>query len=77
MDEPTTRSDPTAASEEGHRTAGQRRTNLLWEVTQSLIAVGVTGATLYVSSNLVLTQRTSDAATLLLSNAFFLVIGGP
>ena len=56
------------------RSAGQRRVNILWEVTQALIAVAVTGATLYVSASLALKQDLMGAF-LLLSNAFFLVIG--
>lgn len=47
------------------------------EVTQALIAVGVTGVTLFVSGKLALQPDTTaaQAASLLLSNAFFLVIG--
>ena len=46
------------------KTLGQRRINLLWEVTQSFIALAVTVATLYFS-------QSKDV----LPNAFFLVIG--
>ncbi|MCR4330062.1 MAG: hypothetical protein NUV65_05980 [Candidatus Roizmanbacteria bacterium] len=56
-------------------TAGQRRINLMWEVTQSLIALSVTISSLYVAINLSLTGSTDSAAFLLLSNSFFLVIG--
>jgi hypothetical protein len=59
----------------GLKTQGQRRINLVWEVTQSLIALGVTSSTLYVSSVMVLRGEKSEAAILLLSNAFFLVVG--
>lgn len=55
------------------KTAGQRRVNLIWEGTQSLIAVAVTVTVLYVSA--VLALRSDLASALLLSNAFFLVIG--
>lgn len=51
------------------RTAGQRRVNLIWELTQASIAIGVTGTTLWVASHSPATQEG------LLSNAFFLVIG--
>lgn len=54
---------------------GQRRINMIWEVTQSFIALGVTTATLYASSALVLRGDKGEAAFLLLSNSFFLVIG--
>lgn len=56
-------------------TAGQRRVNIIWEMTQASVALMVTVATLYVSSNLALTGDGETAAFLLLSNAFFLVIG--
>lgn len=61
--------------ESNRRSAGQRRVNVLWEVTQAAIALLVTIATLYVSSNLALKGAGETASFLLLSNAFFLVIG--
>jgi len=61
--------------EDDRRTAGQRRINVIWESTQAAIAVTVTGATLYVSAQLALKDNSQTAAFLLLSNAFFLVIG--
>lgn len=57
------------------KTTGQRRVNLIWEVTQACIALGVTFATLWVSANMALMSGTDRAAFLLLGNAFFLVIG--
>ena len=62
-------------SEQGLKTQGQRRVNLLWEATQSLIAVSVTFQTLRVSASLAIKDQADTAAFLLLSNAFFLVIG--
>lgn len=56
-------------------TYGQRRVNLIWEVTQALVAIAVTVVTLYVSASLTLRERSDQAAALLLSNAFFLVVG--
>jgi hypothetical protein len=56
-------------------TAGQRRINVIWEVTQSVIALAVTGSTLYVAAKLSLITPALTAAFLLLSNAFFLVVG--
>lgn len=56
-------------------TLGQRRVNLIWEFTQALIALAVTGAALIVAANLSLRGDTGSAAFLLLSNAFFLVSG--
>jgi cobalamin synthase len=32
------------------KTAGQRRINIVWEVTQAIIALGVIGVTLYVNA---------------------------
>jgi hypothetical protein len=62
-------------TEAGLRTAGQRRINIIWEVTQATIALAVTGATLYVAAMLALKDQGQTAAFLLLSNAFFLVVG--
>lgn len=56
-------------------TASQRRVNLIWEITQALIAVAVTCTTLYVAAALSTKGEGESAAFLLLSNAFFLVIG--
>lgn len=66
---------PTTTAEENRKTFGQRRINLIWEVTQALIACSVTLATLFVASQLALKNDGQTAAFLLLSNAFFLVIG--
>ncbi len=66
---------PTTTAEQNRVTVGQRRVNLIWEVTQALIAVAVTGSTLYVSAQLALKENGQAAAFLLLSNAFFLVVG--
>ena len=68
-------SAPVTTAEQNRQTAGQRRVNILWEATQSAIAVSVTGATLYVASQLAIKDNSQTAAFLLLSNAFFLVIG--
>lgn len=57
------------------RTAGQRRINVIWEITQAVIAVAVTGSTLYVAAVLAMKDKGETAAFLLLSNAFFLVVG--
>jgi len=62
-------------SETALRTAGQRRVNILWEVTQAVIAIAVTTSTLWVAGSLARQQSSDMAAFLLLSNAFFLVIG--
>jgi len=62
-------------TEESLVTAGQRRINILWEVTQAIIAIFVTGTSLFVSAKLILKGDMENGAFLLLSNAFFLIIG--
>lgn len=57
----------TTTEEEDIVTAGQRRVNLVWEVTQSVIAITVSSALIYVS----IAKIDSDV----LKNAFFLIIG--
>jgi len=66
---------PTTTGEEDRHSLGQRRVNIIWEVTQGAIALSVTGATLYVAASLSLRDEKQVAAFLLLSNAFFLVVG--
>ncbi|HSM16310.1 MAG TPA: hypothetical protein VK845_04840 [Gemmatimonadales bacterium] len=67
------------ADEKGLVSSGQRRVNMLWEVTQSLIAIAVTGMTLWVSGRVAIIAfergDVDTSAFILLSNAFFLVIG--
>lgn len=58
---------PTTTAQEDVVTAGQRRINMIWEVTQSVIAVMITGAIIYAA-----VARIESAA---LSNAFFLIVG--
>jgi len=52
----------------------QRRVNYIWEVTQATIAASVTGVTLY-ASVLLAFRGNGEAPYLLLSNAFFMVLG--
>ena len=66
---------PAQESEISLKTGGQRRINIIWEGTQAFVAIAVTIATLFVASNLALKDNKQVAAFLLLSNAFFLVIG--
>ncbi len=75
---PTTEEEHVArgrAMEAGLVSGGQRRINLIWEITQASVAVSVTLTTLFVAANLTLSAKGDQAAALLLSNAFFLVIG--
>lgn len=64
---------PTTTAEQNRHTASQRRVNMVWEYTQSVIALLVTISALYVSVRM--SQPTDSGASSLLSNAFFLVIG--
>jgi len=48
-------------------TAGQRRVNLIWEITQSSIAISITLATVYCAIQKIASQE--------LTNAFFLIVG--
>ncbi len=59
------------AAEAGNVAQGQRRINLIWEITQAFIAVSVTVIALGKAANL--TPPGGDAA--LIGNAFFLVVG--
>lgn len=56
----------TTTSQQDKTTSGQRRINLIWEVTQAVIVVMITAAQIYCS----LTQIESKE----LSYAFFLVV---
>lgn len=67
---------PSATTPEQDRTtASQRRVNLIWEVTQAVIAIEVTSASVGVAASLSLRGDSGQAAFLLLSNAFFLIVG--
>lgn len=57
---------PTTTAAEDVTTAGQRRINLIWEITQAVIAIAITGAIIYNSINAI----QSDVLT----NAFFLIV---
>lgn len=49
--------------------------NRVWEYTQAALAILVSGATLYVAATLSVQDSGDMVAFLLLSNAFFLIIG--
>jgi hypothetical protein len=55
--------DPVAATttaEQDRHALGQRRTNILWEVTQSLIAISVVMTVLFVNAKVALTLGTPE-----------------
>ena len=73
---------PTTTRQEDLKTAGQRKINIIWETTQAVIALLVTGTGMYTAAQLALRSDASDAnkamaitAFLLISNTVFLVIG--
>ena len=66
---------PQTTAEENRKTAGHRRINAIWEITQAVVALAVTLQTLRVAGALAMQDSQETAAFLLLSNAFFLVIG--
>ena len=58
---------PTTTTQEDMVTAGQRRINLIWEITQAFIAIGITAASVYLAM--------SEIESPLITNAFFLIVG--
>jgi hypothetical protein len=54
--------------------AGQRKINLVWEITQSVIAIVVVAANVIVGVHLGLTNSSASAPPVL-TNSLFLVIG--
>jgi len=65
---------PVTTQEQDRVTLGQRRINVLWEVTQAIVAVLVTAVTLACSATLIIRGEKGAEAFLLMSNAFFVVI---
>lgn len=57
---------PATTAEEDRKTLGQRRVNLIWELTQAAIAMCVTGSIIYNSVHGIESE--------LLGNAFVLII---
>lgn len=58
---------PTTTTQEDLTVAGQRRVNLIWEITQALIAITITLANIYAS------LQNIDSPEL--RNSFFLIVG--
>lgn len=61
---------PTTTKEEDRKTAGQRGVNLIWESTQAVVAITITGATIYCSVNSLESQVLSNAFTLIVALYF-------
>ena len=73
---------PKTTAEQDRVTVGQRRINIIWEITQSVIALAVTGTGMYTAAMLALRNDPQQVdksagitAFLLISNTVFLVIG--
>jgi cobalamin synthase len=66
---------PTTTAEQDRKTLGQRRINGIWEITQSLVALSVTGTTLYAASHMISSPDLGKTAFIFLTNVFFVVIG--
>lgn len=60
---------PTTTHEDDRRTLGQRRINIVWEFTQSLIAGFVVMAVLYVSTRMVVAALDGTASQHQIANA--------
>lgn len=68
----------TTTPEEDRMTAGQRRINLVWEFTQAVIAVGVTLTACIIAGVRAVNPQmvpNDNGPFLMLSSAFFLIIG--
>lgn len=57
-------------AEQDLKTAGQRRINLIWEVTQALVAIVVTGSYIYAALNGIDSQPLGNAFTLIVALYF-------
>lgn len=64
MDQPSLK--PTTTAQQDRVTAGQRRVNILWELTQGLIAIMITSAVIYTTIK--------NIESSVLENAFFLIV---
>lgn len=66
---------PNTTEEQNTVTAGQRRINFIWEITQAIIALVVVVGNVWVAVYQALSPIVSSAHPDILSNALFLVIG--
>lgn len=65
---------PITTAEEDRHSAGQRGINRIWELTQSTIAIAITIATIVICFILVWRGDIRECL-ILISNAFFLIVG--
>lgn len=72
--QPETSAPPTTTTEQDVNTAGQRRINLIWEMTQAFIAIVVV-VTNMVSALINVVRHESVDVPMILSSALFLIVG--
>ena len=66
---------PTTTAQEDIVTEGQRRINLIWEMTQAFVAISVVLANLIVGVYFGLTGKSTAEFPVVLSSSLFLIIG--
>ena len=66
---------PTTTVQEDLTTAGQRRINVIWEMTQAAIAITVVVANMIVGAAQGLGMARNETYPTILSSALFLVVG--
>ena len=65
----------TSTREQDRHALGQRRVNIIWEMTQAFIAIGVVSALLYTSAKIALRNDMDKTAFIVMSDIGSLVIG--
>jgi hypothetical protein len=66
---------PKTTAQEDMTTAGQRKINLIWEVTQSVIAVGVVFSAMAVGVHIGFNGGKDDSLPTILSTGFGMIVG--
>lgn len=66
---------PTTTRQEDKTLEGQRRVNIIWEITQAIIAIVITFAVVVVGVHVGFSSNSTTPIPTILSNAFFLIVG--
>lgn len=66
---------PATTEEQDRKTSSQRRINIIWESTQAIIALMVTGSVIYAAVAITLRSDMDKTAFLFLTNVAFTIIG--
>lgn len=66
---------PTTTAQEDMTTAGQRKVNLIWEYTQSIVTISVVGSNMFVAIINGIKGVGIDNHPAILSSALFLILG--